>query len=145
MSTSTATAPERKPPANPPSKGSLVPYLQVSDANAASLFYQRAFGAQEVARMPAQDGKRLIHCHLYINDHSLMLNDAMPESGYPLQTPQAYTLTLIVDDVDAWFKRATDAGATVAMPVTTMFWGDRYAQVIDPFGVRWALNEVANG
>ncbi len=72
-----------------------------------------------------------------------MLNDPMPEHGYPLQPPQGYTLTLIVDDIDTWFSRAVEAGATVAVPVATMFWGDRYGQVIDPFGIRWAMNESA--
>ena len=134
----------REPQANPPAKGGLVPYIMVSDANAASLFYQRAFGAEEVARMPVSSGDgRLMHCHLYINGQSLMLNDPMPEHGYPLLAPQGYTLTLIVDDIDTWFSRAVDAGAKVTTPVATMFWGDRYGQVMDPFGVRWAMNESA--
>ena len=132
-----STTAETKPQTKPSAKGSLVPYIMVSDANAASLFYQRAFGAEEVARMPvsSSDG-RLMHCHVYINGHSLMLNDPMPEHGYPLQAPQGYTLTLMVDDIDRWFARAVDAGATVGMPVATMFWGDRYGQLIDPFGIR---------
>ena len=141
MTTETVTA--TKPQANPAPKGSLVPYLMLKDAAGASAFYQRAFGAEEVARMPAADGVKLIHVHLYLNGHSLMLNDPMPESGYPYVAPGGYTLTLMVDDIDSWFKRAVDAGATVAMPVETMFWGDRYGQVVDPFGVRWALNQGA--
>jgi uncharacterized glyoxalase superfamily protein PhnB len=141
---STATAKATQPAANPPAKGGLVPYLMVSDADGASKFYQRAFGAQEVTRMPGSDGNKLIHVHLYLNEHSLMLSDPMPEHGHPLQPQQGCTLTLIVDDIDAWFKRAVDAGATVTMPVERMFWGDRYAQVIDPFGVRWAMNEPAS-
>lgn len=139
-----STTTETKPQMNPPAKGSLVPYIMVSDANAASLFYQRAFGAEEVARMPVSSGDgRLMHCHVYINGHSLMLNDPLPEHGHPLQAPQGYTLTLMVDDIDTWFARAVDAGATVGMPVATMFWGDRYGQLIDPFGIRWAMNESA--
>jgi len=130
------------PTAQPASKGSLVPYLMVSDANAASLFYQRAFGAEEVSRMTAgPDSDKLIHCHLYLNGHSLMLNDPMPEHGYPLQNPQGFTLTLMVEDIDAQFQRALDAGATVTQPVQDMFWGDRYGAMIDPFGVAWAMNQ----
>src|SRR5438046_9058703 len=49
-------------------------------------------------------------------------------------------LYLYVEDVDKAFKRATDAGATVKMPVTDMFWGDRYGQVTDPFGHLWSLS-----
>ena len=72
-----------------------------------------------------------------------MLNDPMPEHGYPLQAPQGYTLTLIVDDIDRWFFRAVDAGAKIVVPVATMFRGDRHGQVMDPFGVRWAMRESA--
>ena len=141
---STETTEPVQQPAMPMPKGTLVPYLMVSDANAASLFYQKAFGAEEVSRIPGDSGDgRLIHCHLYVNGQSLMLNDPMPEHGYPLQAAQGYTLTLIVDDIDAWFQRAVEAGATVITPVQTMFWGDRFGALVDPFGVPWAMNESA--
>jgi uncharacterized glyoxalase superfamily protein PhnB len=141
MTTDTAT--DLKPPANARPKGTVVPYLNLKDANAASEFYQKAFGAQEVQRMPGQDGKRLLHCHLYINDGSLMISDFWPESGFPYVAPAGYTITLIVKDIDAWFKRAVDAGCEVRMAVETMFWGDRYCELTDPFGVRWAMNQGA--
>ena len=48
----------------------------------------------------------------------------------------------MVKDIDAWFKRAVDAGCEVKMPVETMFWGDRYCELSDPFGVRWAMNQA---
>jgi uncharacterized glyoxalase superfamily protein PhnB len=141
MSNETATA--AKPPANAKPKGTVIPYLTLKDASAASEFYQKAFGAQEVQRMPGQDGKRLIHCHLYINDGSLMLSDFWPEHGFPYVAPAGYAITLIVTDIDAWFKRAVDAGCEVKIPVETMFWGDRYGELMDPFGVRWAMNQGA--
>ena len=143
MSVDTATTPETKTPTLPETKGGLIPYLML-DAAAASAFYQKAFGAIEVARMPAPDNpNKIIHLHLYLNGHSLMLNDPMPEHGYPAVPHQGYTLTLIVDDADAWFDRAVAAGAKGVMPVQKMFWGDRYGQVDDPFGVRWAINQPA--
>lgn len=117
----------------------ITPYLLVRDANAASEFYQKAFGAREVARAAGDDGVRLIHCHLVINGDSLMLNDPMPEYGYPLVAPEGYTLHLQVDDVDAWWKRAVDAGCEIKMPLDLQFWGDRYGAVVDPFGVRWSI------
>jgi PhnB protein len=49
------------------------------------------------------------------------------------------SLHLYVEDADAWFRRAIDAGATVSMPLEDTFWGDRYGQVTDPFGHQWAL------
>lgn len=123
----------------PPLAGGVVPHLTLSDAGAAADFYARAFGAQEMARLPAQDGKRLMHCHLRINGSSIMFNDAFAECGQGLAAPQAFVLHLQVDDVEAWWKRAVDAGAEVVMPLQDMFWGDRYGQVRDPFGVTWSL------
>lgn len=137
--------PEIKPGSLPIPKGGIVSYLQLSDAAAAADFYKTAFGAEEVTRMLHPDGKRIIHCHLYINGGSLMLNDAFPDQGMPLEAPQAFTLTLMVDDIDAWFKRAVEAGCEVITPVATMFWGDRFAALRDRFGVSWAMNEGAKG
>lgn len=124
-------------------KDTLVTYLFLDGAANASAFYAKAFGATEVTRMPSEDGKRLIHCHLHINGHSLMLSDAFPESGHPYTPPAGFTLTLIVDDIESWWKRATAAGATVVMPYAKQFWGDVYGQVRDPFGILWSLNQPA--
>jgi uncharacterized glyoxalase superfamily protein PhnB len=58
----------------------------------------------------------------------------------PMMEPAlAGTLMLYVPDVDAWFKRAADAGATAVMPPTNQFWGDRYGRLTDKWGVRWAI------
>ena len=46
---------------------------------------------------------------------------------------------LYVENADATFKAAVDAGAKVTMPMMDMFWGDRYGHVRDPFGFSWAL------
>ncbi|MBS0331143.1 MAG: VOC family protein [Proteobacteria bacterium] len=137
--------PQVDPKALAPAKGGIVTYMQVSDANAASAFYQKAFAAQEVTRMLHPDGQRLIHCHLYINDASLMLNDPFPEQGMPHVEPAGFSLTLMVDDIDTWFKRAEAAGCQVTMPVAKMFWGARYGALKDPFGVAWAMNEEPKG
>jgi PhnB protein len=130
--------------AMPAVRGGVTPYLQVSNASAASEFYQRAFGGIEVFRHPVDDKGRTMHIHLYVNDGSLMLSDAYPEYGHPLQNPQGFSLTLQVTDIDAWFKRAIEAGAQVVMPIEEMFWGARYGQLRDPFGVIWALNQPLN-
>jgi uncharacterized glyoxalase superfamily protein PhnB len=135
--------PQVDPKSLPPAKGKIVTYMQLADAAAASAFYQKAFGAQEVTRLAHHDGKRLIHCHLYINEGSVMLNDPFPEQGMPFVAPQSFTLTLMVEGIDAWFQRAVDAGCEVISPVATMFWGARYCALKDPFGVSWAMNEDA--
>lgn len=138
-----AAADKSNTPINAPTKGGLVPYLTVDGAAKAAEFYTRAFGAKEVARQPLDEKGRTMHIHLYVNDSSLMLADAYPEYGHGLQQPQAFNLTLQVDDIDAWWNRAVKAGATVVMPVEKMFWGDRYGQLRDPFGVLWSMNEPA--
>jgi uncharacterized glyoxalase superfamily protein PhnB len=121
--------------------GGVTPYLQVDGASKAADFYVRAFGAKEVFRHPVDQSGRTMHVHLYVNGSSLMLSDPYPEHGCALQAPQGFTLTLQVNDIDSWFTRAVEAGATVLMPVQKMFWGARYAQLRDPFGVAWAINE----
>jgi PhnB protein len=127
--------------ANPQVKGGVVAYLQLDGAMKAMDFYKRAFGAEVATALPVDDKGRTMHVHLYINGSSVMLGDAFPEHGHPLQKPQAFNLTLQVDDIDAWWQRAVAAGAEVVMPLADMFWGARYGQLRDPFGVTWALNQ----
>lgn len=125
--------------------GGLTPHLQIGDSKASEAidFYARAFAAAEQTRMPAEDGKRLMHTHLHINGASLMLHDEFPEYVGPGEAdsgpPRGLTIHLQVDDADAWFARATAAGAKVAMPLQDMVWGDRYGQVTDPYGYRWSI------
>jgi PhnB protein len=90
---------------------------------------------------PVDDKGRTMHVHLYINGNSVMLSDAFPEHGCPLEQPQGFNVMLPVDNIDVRFQRAVDAGATAVMPVADMFWGDRYGQLRDPFGVVWAMNQ----
>ncbi len=81
--------------ASPEVLGGVVSYLSLRDAGAAADFYTRAFGAVEVARMGAPGADpgdtRVCHLHLHVNGGSLMLSDAFPEHGWPLQAPQAST------------------------------------------------------
>lgn len=120
---------------------SLTPYLICANAAEAVAFYAKAFNAVEQFRLPGPNGK-VMHACLKIGDSMLMLTDEWPEHQVfgPLTikgTP--VTIHHYVVDVDASFKQAVDAGATVMMPPTDMFWGDRYAQLTDPFGHRWSL------
>ena len=120
----------------------LTPHLAIRDKRASEAidFYAKAFGAEEKGRMPADDGVRLMHVHLIINGASLMFADEFPEYDGKIEAaPSGVTLHLQVDDADAWFARAVAAGAEVTMPLADMFWGDRYGQVCDPFGHRWAI------
>lgn len=120
----------------------LTPHLVIGGGRAAEAidFYTAAFGAAEAMRMPADDGKRLMHAHLTINGGSLMMCDDFPEyRGSEVGAPAGVTLHLQVDDADRWFERAVAAGATPTMPLSDQFWGDRYGQVRDPFGHSWSI------
>lgn len=118
----------------------VIPHLMSKDANAAIDFYKRAFGAEESGeRMMMEDGKRIMHCELVINGGTLMLNDAMPEYGYPWTESKGTSLNLIVPDARAVWDRAIAAGCTVKMPLEVAFWGDLYGQMDDPFGHSWAV------
>ena len=125
-----------------PSSG-LTPHLSIPDKRASEAidFYVKAFSATEHVRMSADDGVRLMHAHLSLNGASLMLADDFPEyHGGGASPPAAgVVLHLQVDNVDTWYDRAIAAGAETIMPPEDMFWGDRYAQVKDPFGHRWAI------
>lgn len=128
---------------NPLHKG-VIPYLTIDGAAEAAEFYRQAFGAIEVARMFGEDGKRIMHCHLEINGGSMMLSDNFPEFGLPpVQRSHSDTMQLVVTDGDAWWNRAVKAGCKQLMPFAVAPWGDKYGLMLDPFGVRWALNEPA--
>jgi PhnB protein len=121
---------------------SLTPYLTVKGASQAIDFYKRAFGAKERFRMPSPDGKSIGHAELVIGDSILMLADEVCEFSKSPQTLNgtAVGLMIYLDDVDAVFKRAVDAGATVKRPVDNQFYGDRSGTVMDPFGHIWTLS-----
>src|SRR5690606_1247661 len=116
-------------------------HLACRDAADAILFYERAFGATPEAVHKMPDGT-LMHAALLIDGSTIFLGEAAPEWG--CMSPNdlggsSVTLNLTVKDCDVAFKRAVDAGCSVKMPPEEMFWGDRYAVVVDPFGHRWSF------
>src|SRR5437867_4774939 len=120
----------------------LTPYLVVRGAARAIEFYKKAFGAEELARMPGPDGKTIGHAELKVGDSVFFLSDECPGMG--CQSPETLkgttqALHIYVQDVDAAFDQAVAAGATVKMPVADMFWGDRFGKLADPFGHEWSL------
>ena len=123
----------------------LIPHLAVDGGVAAAEFYKKAFDAVEVRRMLAEDGKRLMHLEMKIGEAVFMAHDEFPEYvagkfSNPKHTgTTSVTLHLVVDDCDATMEKAAAAGATITMPAADMFWGDRYGQVVDPFGHAWAV------
>lgn len=124
----------------PEGYNTVTPYLVVDGAADAIDFYERAFGARDIMRMPGPAGK-IAHAELQIGDSKIMLGDEMPGS---LRTPRSLGgspvgLFLYVEDVDAVYQRAIEAGAKSEMPPADMFWGDRYCKLTDPFGHNWSI------
>ena len=120
-------------------KGGVIAYLYLDGAIKAGEFYKKAFAAEQVHLNPPDEKGRTMHLHLHINDASVMLSDPFPEHGAGYSTAAGFSLMLPVKDVDAWWQRAVDAGCTGNMQPQDMFWGDRYAQAKDPFGIQWAF------
>jgi PhnB protein len=120
---------------------SVTPHLVCAGAAAAIDFYRKAFNAVETARLPGPNGK-LMHGAVRIGDSTVMLVDEMPEHGSfgPKSLKGSpVTIHLYVPNADEFVAQAVAAGAKVTMPVTEMFWGDRYGQLEDPFGHRWSV------
>jgi len=124
----------------------VIPHLVVDDAQAALGYYKQALGAEEVMRVPADDGKRLLHAEIKVGNASVYLRDAFDEhcGGGKDGTPKTLggtpvTLHLRVANCDAAVARAEKAGATVVMPPEDAFWGDRFAMVTDPYGHAWSF------
>ena len=120
----------------------ITPYLLVRDAAAALDYYKRAFGAVEIGRF-GEPGGRIQHADMKIGDSHFMLADEHPEMGYV--GPQTlgnttFGMALYVDNVDALFQRAIDAGGTEQRAVADQFYGDRTGTLIDPFGHKWHIS-----
>jgi PhnB protein len=119
----------------------VTPYLCVDGAAAAIDFYGKVLGATERMRMGGPDGK-VGHAELQIGSGLVMLADEFPGMGQ--RSPRALggspvTISVYVEDVDAVFAKALDAGATEVRAVEDQFYGDRLGQFQDPFGHLWSV------
>lgn len=120
----------------------VTPMFVFKDARKAIDFYKKAFGATERYVMPGPNGKGVMHAEIKIGDSIVMMGEENSETkcrsaesfkGSPV------SFYIYVNDADAAFKKAVDAGATPEMVVQEMFWGDKMGSVTDPFGYSWAL------
>jgi PhnB protein len=121
----------------------ITPHLTVRGVAEAVAFYHRAFGAEELLRNLAPDGVSIMHCELLLGDARFFLNDEFPDSGQ--LSPNALggspvRLHLYVEDVDAAFQQAIEAGCEVELPLADQFWGERYGMLRDPYGHRWSMS-----
>lgn len=121
---------------------SVTPIFVFKDSRQAINFYKRAFGAKEHYAMPGPDGKSVMHAEIQIGNSIVMMSDENPQQPCKSSETMGGTpvnMYLYVENVDAAFGRAVEAGATVQMQVQDMFWGDRVGSVKDPFGYSWMI------
>jgi PhnB protein len=122
---------------------SLTAYISVKGAVEAIEFYKNAFGAKETGRLTMPDGS-IGHAELEIGDSKIMLAEENEQWGN--LSPQTIggtpvSLCIYVEDVDAVFAKALQAGAKVTgeMVVKDQFYGDRTGGITDPFGHQWSI------
>jgi PhnB protein len=119
----------------------VTPHLIVNDASAAIAFYKKALGAEELMRMEGPGGS-IMHAEIKIGNSKIFLAGEFPQMGSlsPITLKGSpVVIHLYVDNVDAAYNRAVAAGATATMPVTDMFWGDRFGAFVDPYGHKWSV------
>lgn len=126
----------------PDGLSSAIPYLRVRGAVAAVDFYKKAFGASENSRMLTPDG-RLGHADISIGAARIMLSDEFEENE--VYSPQHWggtsvAVMLYVENVDAFAAKAVGNGCKLDRPVKTEFYGDRVAQLEDPWGHVWMIH-----
>jgi PhnB protein len=121
---------------------SVTPYLCIKGAADAIEFYKNVFGATELLRMPAPDGK-IAHAEIKIGNSPIMLSDEYPD--YQALSPKTVggsstSIMIYVEDADAVVSRAIEAGAKVLAPVSDKFYGDRSGRIEDPYGHIWHIS-----
>jgi len=140
-----------------PDERRIAPHLLVRNVGKAIDFYRRAFGAEVLYQSALPGESRVLHAQLRIGESYVLLSEenmgmsedvfSRYESGIKTRSPEflrgtSVIFELYVEDVDRSFRRAVEAGATPKLPVANAFYGDRYGQLVDPFGHVWALATV---
>lgn len=119
----------------------ITPHIVIKDCAKAIEFYKKALGAKELYKSLMPDG-RVMHAMIQIGNSFVMMADEFPEMSSVGPTTlggTSFVLHIYTDDADKLYKQAIDAGSIPIMPVSEMFWGDRYGQIQDPYGHRWAI------
>ncbi len=134
--------PKKSKPAIPAGFRTVTPYLFITGTAEALDWYKKAFNAKEQSRQTTPDG-RIMHARIRIGDSIIMMSDGM--EGGSVRSPKSLgattsTMHIYTKNVDKLFQQAVDAGAKVTMPLDNQFWGERYGQVMDPFGHSWSMS-----
>ena len=121
----------------------IIPYLNIRDADKAIEFYKRAFGAREVGRIIMPDGT-VGHAEIEIGDSRIWIAEENEQWGNPgpiTLGDSPVCLCIYVEDVDTFFDTALREGATVTgnMEVKDVIYGERSGSLTDPFGHKWSV------
>jgi PhnB protein len=119
----------------------VTPHFVVPDAGEAAGWYERAFGAEELSRVPLPHGK-VMSVVLQIGESVVHVGSEFPQAAIlsPLSIGGTATVLQIdTEDADALWERALAAGATAHHPLADQFWGERHGQLTDPFGHHWNI------
>ncbi len=117
-----------------PGLTSITPYIIVRGAAQFIEYLKTSFEATERMRVPTPDGL-IMHAEVAIGNGAIEVSDG--SEAYPA-APQA--IHLYVDDPDAAYARALQAGATsFYAPTDDHPSGDRWGAVKDPFGNHWYI------
>jgi PhnB protein len=122
---------------------SVVTYITVSDFQSARRFYEDVLGAHLSYEPIIMDDGRVGHAEMTFGDTVLMISEEFPELNVLSATTiggSPFMLTFYVEDADALWQRAVDAGATPLRAVEMQFYGARSGQFVDPFGLRWSVS-----
>jgi len=107
----------------------VTPFVHPTSAATYINFLTRALGAQQLALH--EHSGRVVYA-------AVRIGNAVVEMGEPHDRPSLPSgFYLHVEDCDAVYQRAIEAGATSLWPPTDQSWGDRTAGVVDPFGYQW--------
>ncbi len=121
----------------------VTPYLVICGAARAIEFYKKAFNAKEISRSKLPDG-RILNAQIKIGDSIVMLSEEFPGSDVKSPTSvgsSTATLHIYSKDAEKLWRQAISAGAKITMPMENQFWGERYGQLLDPFGHRWSISK----
>jgi PhnB protein len=119
----------------------VTPYLYVEESAKALAYYEKLFGAKTRFKMDGPGGK-ILHAEVVVNGALFMMGEANPDMK--MKSPKMVGgspagIFVYVPDVDATFKQALASGSSEVMALEDMFWGDRTACIVDPFGHNWTI------
>lgn len=126
----------------------IVPYLLVSDGDAAINFLVQAFGAEEKMRVPGEGSRGVAHAELLIGGGLVMLAEPPAGGGYDLaDATRPLPVGIMVQlespaEVERLYSQAIGAGGKIDIEPRDEPWGARFAGIIDPFGHRWWLHSA---